>query len=193
MPKPNVTRVQSASGLPRYMLYTCPNLWCKARLQSLKPPSALNGASRGLEGGFKGASRGLEGGFEAFRRWSPLRPSDLRPPPPRPQTLRAPLKGASEGGTSEPAPAQAGHMPLKGRCVMHTPSITNTKPPHFSLTLTSSPCLIMSPNMAPFGLKLLGCTSQTPSKNGFSPVRLASMIARTLSFQAIARLLSRPS
>ena len=43
--------------------------------------------------------------------------------------------------------AQAGHMPLKGRCVMHTPSITNTKPPHFSLTLTSSPCLIMSPNM----------------------------------------------
>ena len=76
---------------------------------------------------------------------------------------------------------------------MLTPSITNTKPPHFSLTLTSSPCLIMLPNMAPFGLKLLGCTSQNPSKHGFSPVRPASMIARTLSFQATARLLSRPS
>ena len=33
--------------------------------------------------------------------------------------------------------AQAVHMPLKGRCAMLTPSITNTKPPHFSLTLTS--------------------------------------------------------
>ena len=33
-------------------------------------------------------------------------PSTFRPssPPPRPQTLQAPLKGASEGGTSEPAP-----------------------------------------------------------------------------------------
>ena len=50
--------------------------------------------------------------------------------------------------------AQAEHMPLKGRCVMHTPSTTNMKPPHFFLTLTFSPCLIMSPNMAPFGLKL---------------------------------------
>ena len=30
--------------------------------------------------------------------------------------------------------AQAGHMPLKGRCVMLTPSTTNTKPPHFCLT-----------------------------------------------------------
>ena len=29
--------------------------------------------------------------------------------------------------------------------IMHTPSTTNMKP-HFSLTLTSSPCLIMSPN-----------------------------------------------
>ena len=36
--------------------------------------------------------------------------------------------------------AQAGHMPLKGRCAMLTPSTTNTKPPHFFLTLTSSHC-----------------------------------------------------
>ena len=86
--------------------------------------------------------------------------------------------------------AQAGHMPLKGRCAMLTPSTTNTKPPHFSLTLTSSHCLIMLPNMAPFGPKLLGCTSPNPSKHGFSPVHLASLIAETLSFQATARLLS---
>ena len=89
--------------------------------------------------------------------------------------------------------AQAGHMPLKGQCVTLTPSITNTKPPHFSLTLTSSPCLITLLNMAQFGLKLLGCTSQIPLKNGFSQAPLASMIAKTLSFPATARLLSRPS
>ena len=59
---------------------------------------------------------------------------------------------------------QAVHMPLKKRCAMLTSSITNTKPPHFSLTLTFSSCLIMLPNMAPFELKLLGCTSQNPSK-----------------------------
>ena len=70
--------------------------------------------------------------------------------------------------------AQAGHMPLKGRCVMHTPSTTNMKPPHFSLTLTSSPCLTTLPNMALSGLKLLGCTSQIPFEHGFSPVSLAS-------------------
>ena len=116
-----------------------------------------------------------------------LGPSNSRCP--RPQR-RAPLADFLQ---FREGMAQAGHMPLKGRCVTHNPSTTNMKPPHFSPTLTSSPCLIMSPNMAPFGLKLLGCTSQTPSKNGFSPVRLASMIARTLSFQAIARLLSRPS
>ena len=115
-----------------------------------------------------------------------LRPSNSRCPRPQRRALLADFLQFREGMV------QAGHMPLKGRCVMHIPSITNTKPPHFSLTLTSSPCLIMSPKMAPFGLKLLGCTSQIPSKNGFSPVRLASMIARTLSFQAIARLPSRP-
>ena len=116
-----------------------------------------------------------------------LGPSNSRCPRPQRRALLADFLQFREGM------AQAGHMPLKGRCVMHTPLTTNMKPPHFSLTLTSSPCLIMSPNMAPFGRKLLGCTSQIPSKNGFSPVRLASMIARTLSFQAIARLLSRPS
>ena len=116
-----------------------------------------------------------------------LGPSNSRCPRPQRRVPLADFLQFREGM------AQAGHMPLKGRCAMHTPSTTNMKPPHFSLTLTSSPCLIMSPNMAPFGLKLLGCTSQIPSKNGFSPVRLASMIARTLSFQAIARLLSRPS
>ena len=36
------------------------------------------------------------------------------------------------------------------------------------------------------------CTSPNPSKHGFSPVHSASMIARTLSFQATARLLSLP-
>ena len=72
---------------------------------SLKPPSSP------LEAPFKPSWSPLEtplkppwSPLEAFRRWSPLRPSDL-PPPPRPQTLQAPLKGASEGGTSEPAPS----------------------------------------------------------------------------------------
>ena len=72
-------------------------------------------------------------------------------------------------------------------------SSSQLKATTLSLALTSSPCLITLPNRAPFGLKLLGCTSQIPLKNGFSPVPLASMIARTLSFQATARLLSRPS
>ena len=153
------------NGLLRYLLYTCPNLWCKAPLQaSSKPASALKAApfkppsspfeplrSPLLEAPFKPSLEApftflqapfkppwsplqapfkppwslpkvkpptfkppwspLQAPFkplwsplEAFRRWSPLRPSDLRPP--RPQTLQAPLKGASEGGTSEPAPAQ---------------------------------------------------------------------------------------
>ena len=89
--------------------------------------------------------------------------------------------------------AQAAHMPSKGRCVTLTPSTTNTKPQHFSPTLTSSPCLITLPNMAPSGLKLLGCTSRIPLEHGFSPVPLASMTARTSTFQATASLLFRPS
>ena len=60
-------------------------------------------------------------------------------------------------------------------------------------TLTSSPCLITLPNMAPSGLKLLGCTSRIPLEHGFSPVPLASVTARTSTFQATASLLFRPS
>ena len=40
-------------------------------------------------------------------------------PPPRPQTLQAPLKGASEGGTSEPAPSAFG-PPVTSHNVGHT-------------------------------------------------------------------------
>ena len=63
-------------------------------------------------------------------------------------TLKFTLPAPAEEGTTRRfsavprGMAQAGHMPLKGRCVMHTPSTTNMKRPHFSLTLTSSPCLI---------------------------------------------------
>ena len=90
--------------------------------EGFKPPSSP------LEAPLKPPSSPLE----AFRRWSPLQapfkppwspleapfkppwslpkvkpPSTFRPssPPPRPQTLQAPLKGACEGGTSEPAPS----------------------------------------------------------------------------------------
>ena len=78
------------------------------------------------------------------------------------ETLKFTLPAPAEEGTTRRFSAvprgygPSGAHALKGRCVVHTPSITNMKPPHFSLTLTSSPCLIMSPNMAPFGLKLLG-------------------------------------
>ena len=89
--------------------------------------------------------------------------------------------------------AQVGHMPWKGQCATLIPSITNMKPPPFSLTLSFSPCLITLLNMAQSGLKLLGCTSQIPLRNGFSQAPLASMTAKTLSFPATARLLFRPS
>ena len=88
---------------------------------------------------------------------------------------------------------QAVHKHSKGRYVMPIPSTTNTKPQHSSLTPTFSPCLITLPNMAKYGLKLLGCTSQRPSENGFSRSPLVSMTARTSTSQATARSPFLPS
>ena len=45
----------------------------------------------------------------------------------------------------------------------------------------------------PDHVTLLGCTFQIPLEDGFSPAPLASMIARTLTFQATEILLCRPS
>ena len=53
------------------------------------------------------STSGLKKEFWAKREIDPVFPCHS-PPPPRPQTLQAPLKGASEGGTSEPAPAWQG-------------------------------------------------------------------------------------
>ena len=85
--------------------------------------------------------------------------------------------------------APVGHRPLKGRCDMLVRSITSMKPPPFSPTLTFSPCLITLLNMALSGLKLWGCTSQIPLRNGCSQVPLASMTAQTLIFPATVKLL----
>ena len=68
-------------------------------------------------------------------------------------------------------------------------SITSMKPPPLSPTLTFSPCLITLLNMALSGLKLWGCTSQIPLRNGCSQVPLASMTAQTLIFPATVKLL----
>ena len=51
---------------------------------------------------------------------------------------------------------QVGHKHQKGRYATPIPSTINTKPQHFSLTLTSSPCLIMLPNTARSGAQTLG-------------------------------------
>ena len=52
MPKPNVTRVQSATE------------WGLKGFKEASRGLHLRKASRGLEGGFKAASRGLEGGLK---------------------------------------------------------------------------------------------------------------------------------
>ena len=85
-------------------------------------------------------------------------------------TLPAP---AAEGATRRFSAVPRGYGPsgahaLEGRYVTPIPSTINTKPQHFSLTLTSSRCLITLPNTAPSGLKLSGCTFQSPSDNGSS-------------------------
>ena len=70
---------------------------------------------------------------------------------------------------------------------MPRPSAISMKLRHFFLTLTSSPCPIMLHSMAQSGLKLSGCTFQSPSNP------LVSMIVATSSSQAIAKWLFRPS
>ena len=81
----------------------------------------------------------------------------------------------------------AAHRHLRGRYVMPIPSTISTKLRHFFPTLTSSPCLIMLHSMVQSGLKLWGCTFQSPSNNGSSRAPLVSMIVAILRSQAIAR------
>ena len=83
----------------------------------------------------------------------------------------------------------SGAQVLEGRCDMLVLSITSMKPPPFFPTLTFSPCLITLLNMTLSGLKLWGCTSQIPLRNGCSQVSLASMTAQTLIFPATVKLL----
>ena len=64
----------------------------------MKPPSSP------LEAPFQPPSSPLEAPLKPSEGEAPFNLHTFVPPPPRPQTLQAPLKGASEGGTSEPAP-----------------------------------------------------------------------------------------
>ena len=108
MPKPNVTRVQSASQWTASVL----------TLHMPKPNvTRVQSASSLLEAPFKPPSSPLEASLKPSEGEAPFDLQIFVPPPTSgPQTLQAPLKGASEGGTSEPAPLFAARLlpTLKG-------------------------------------------------------------------------------
>ena len=113
----------------------------------------------------------------------PLNSRCLRPPYPAPLAGSPPFRKDM---------ALAAHRHSKGPSATPPPSTTSMKPPHFSLTLISSPCPIMLNSTARFGPKLLGYISLTLSADGSFLAHLASMIVAISLNRVIAKWLFPP-